>query len=419
MVRLRCAAARHRVAGVGTSAALSAIIIAATGAALFLPRGRRTEEAGGGLGPPGLSLAAVIAVIYINQVLFTVYAIRVRHGDPSFIARYLPRGWFALARGHAVATLARHFPDPGLLAPTVLRVQAFLELPFVVFAYLTVSRWYSAGAYRAARQLAWPVSVSCTAAFCLIEWSLRNPYTTDDIAIRIAAAVVVPMWARRLAGAPADRVPNLPALLAFAASTAALGFIVLTVYDTALLYNLGHLGAKLPVAAAALAALAAARVIAPLLPQRPPGRGLESIARSFRAFLPSFFVAALPIRYGLLGSGTAYLAAAAALLIIVVAGVRGIGDTFAHTPACRVRWLAQMAITLAAGLAAGAATNVLFRGGYRETHLLRAAAAFFICAIATCALIDRRWRSGPRPLPGEGAAMPPGSTTGTASGRVP
>jgi hypothetical protein len=49
----------RRVAGVGTAAALSAIIIAATGAALFWPRGRRMEKAGGRLGPPGLSLAAV------------------------------------------------------------------------------------------------------------------------------------------------------------------------------------------------------------------------------------------------------------------------------------------------------------------------------------------------------------------------
>jgi hypothetical protein len=220
-----------------------------------------------------LSLAAVIMVIYLNQVLFTVYVIRVRHGDPSFIARYLPAGWFTLARGHAMEALARQFPDPGLLAPAVLRVQAFLELPLVVFAYLTVSRWFSAGAYRGARRLVWPASAAWTATFCLIEWSLHNPYTTDDIVIRIAAAIVVPLWAGRLAGPPPDRVPGLPALLVFAASTAALGLVVLTVYDTALLYNLGHLGARLPVTAAALAVLAAARVAAPLLPSRPPGPG--------------------------------------------------------------------------------------------------------------------------------------------------
>ena len=117
----------RRVTGVATAPALSAIIIAGTAAALFLPRRPDGDNAAGGrLGPPVLSLAAVIMAIYLNQVLFTVYVIRVRHGDPSFIARYLPPGWFTLAHGHAMEALARQFPDPGLLAPAVLRVQAFL-----------------------------------------------------------------------------------------------------------------------------------------------------------------------------------------------------------------------------------------------------------------------------------------------------
>src|SRR5262245_29056014 len=141
---LRCEGVR-RVAGVGTAPALSAIILAGTAAALFLPRKPHEDNAAGGrLGPPVLSLAVVIMVIYLNQVLFTVYVLRVRHGDPSFIARYLPAGWFTLARGHAMEALARQFPDPGLLAPTVLRVQAFLELRLVVFAYRTSTSWLSA-----------------------------------------------------------------------------------------------------------------------------------------------------------------------------------------------------------------------------------------------------------------------------------
>jgi hypothetical protein len=388
---------------VDTAPALSAIIIAGTAAALFLPRRPDGDDAAGGrLGPPVLSLAAVIMVIYLNQVLFTVYVIRVRHGDPSFIARYLPPGWFTLAHGHAMEALARQFPDPGLLAPTVLRVQAFLELPLVVFAYLTVSRWFSAGAYREARRLLWPASAAWTATFCLIEWSLHNPYTTDDIVIRIAAAIVVPLWAGQLAGPPPDRVPDLPALLVFAVSTAALGLVVLTVYDTALLYNLGHLGARLPVTAAALAVLAAARVAAPLLPGRPPGPGVESITRSFGAFLPLFFVSALPVRYGLLGWGTTYVAVAAALVLVAAAAVGGIAETFARSPVRRVRWFVQMAIAVAAGLAAGTAAGWLLRGGYRESRLLWAAAAFFAGAITACALIDPRPRPGP--LPGGSAA---------------
>jgi len=66
-----------------------------------------------------------------------------------------------------------------------------------------------------------------------------------------------------------------------------------------------------------------------------------------------------------------------------------------------VRWLGQMAITVAAGLAAGTTASMLLRGGYPESRLLGAAAAFFIGATTTCALIDPHTR--PRSLPGESA----------------
>jgi hypothetical protein len=86
-----------------------------------------------------LWLAVVTAAIAINQVLFTVYVLRVHGGDPGFIARYLPAGWFRLADGPTMRAFAGAFRAPGLLAPTVLRVQAALELAFVLLAYLTVA----------------------------------------------------------------------------------------------------------------------------------------------------------------------------------------------------------------------------------------------------------------------------------------
>jgi hypothetical protein len=129
---------------------------------------------------------------------------------------------------------------------------------------------------------------------------------------------------------------------------------------------------------------------------------VESITRSFGAFLPLFFVPALPVRYGLIGWGTTYVAAAAVLVLVTTAAVRGIADTFARSPVSRVRWLVQMAITVAAGLTAGAAVSRLLRDGYPESRLLWTAAAFFIGATITCALIDLH--TGPRPLPGESAA---------------
>jgi hypothetical protein len=47
---------------------------------------------------PLVALALVTGLIYVNQVLFTVYVLRVHDGDVSFIAPYMPAvGWFDLA----------------------------------------------------------------------------------------------------------------------------------------------------------------------------------------------------------------------------------------------------------------------------------------------------------------------------------
>jgi hypothetical protein len=354
-----------------------------------------TERSGRLLGHPAASLAIVTGLIYLNQVLFTVYILRVRHGDPSFIARYLPSGWFTLARGGAIAALARHFPAPGLLAPTVLRVQAFLELPFVIFGYLTACRWF--GVFNQARRLVWPASIAWTATFCLIEWSLHNPFTTDDLIIRVISGLMVPLWAARLTpasdttgdttrdGTPAD-------LLVSALSVAALGGLVLVVYDTALLYNLGKLGTELPVAGLAAAVLLAARLTAARLrrpaPGRAAGRGPDSIASSFGWFLVLFFVPALPVRYGI-DFGTRAVAALAGLIVMAAACALGVRDAFARSPGPAGRWLAQMSVTAIAGLAAALPVAAL-SAGYPETRLLLGAATFFTVAVLVCAMLDHR-----------------------------
>src|SRR5512139_1384637 len=128
---------------------------------------------------PGLWLAAVVAAVYLNQVLFTVYVLRVHDGDPAFIARYLPPGWFYLACGDAVRAVAAAFPAPRLLAVSVLRVQAVLELPFVVLAYLCVCRWLDPVRARVLTTPAvlWAGCVAYSVVFGLVEWGLRNPYT--------------------------------------------------------------------------------------------------------------------------------------------------------------------------------------------------------------------------------------------------
>jgi hypothetical protein len=113
--------------------------------------------------------------------------------------------------------------------------------------------------------------------------------------------IVVPLWATRLTSAedPAEPVHGRVALLVAGLSVAALAGLVLVVYDTALLYNLGKLGAELPAACLAAVAPVIARAIAARLPARSAGRGVDSIENSFSWFLVLFFAPALPVRYGI------------------------------------------------------------------------------------------------------------------------
>ena len=90
---------------------------------------------------PGPALAVVIALVYANQVLVTVYVTAVHGGDVSFVSRYLPSGWFDLPTGPFWTAVGDRWPAPELLAPSVLHVQAALELPFVILSCLLVARW--------------------------------------------------------------------------------------------------------------------------------------------------------------------------------------------------------------------------------------------------------------------------------------
>src|SRR4051794_14766871 len=102
--------------------------------------------------------------------------------------------------------------------------------------------------------LAMVVLVAAVAGtFCLIEWRFCTPYTVDDLLVRVAAAVVVPPLLGRLTEGP----PGPTRVTAWVASTAALGCLVLAVYDAALLYNLGHVARWSPVVVVAGAVIAA------------------------------------------------------------------------------------------------------------------------------------------------------------------
>jgi hypothetical protein len=369
--------------------ALGALIVLSTASALIGWRWTRPRGTPRATLPrhPGFWLLVVSGAIYANQVLCTIYLMRVWHGDPAFIARYLPSGWFALAdQNPVIAWLAEAWPRPELLSWSLLRVPALLELPFVVLAYLTICRWFGAEVFR--RAAVWPVAASCTATFCLIEWSLANPYTVQDIVLRVVSGLVTPWLMTRLTAGTRERVNSVAELAVFVVSAAALGVLVLAVYDTALLYNLGHLGAAAPVMAGAAGVLVVVRLIARRLPVAQAGPGIAAVSASLGWFLVFFSAPALPIRYGI-SFGTPLLSAIAGLIIIGAAVACGVHESVRNST---VRWRAlvvELVIAVVLGAAAAAAGFAVV-GGYPEARLLAAAGAFFVLAIAVCALLDRR-----------------------------
>lgn len=343
----------------------------------WAPRVRGTVRAHGA--HPGFLLLVVVAAIYLNQVLFTVYVSRMHGGDASFIARYLPSGWFDLADLDA---LAKGFPAPELLAITVLRVQAFLELPFVLLAYLLICCWLGSPAYERALRLVWPAAVSYTAVFCLIEAELANPYTGQDIVIRVVSLVVTGVALSRWPPGGPTNVATMNRLVAFIASVGAVGYLVLVVYDTALLYNLGHLPRHLPGVLVATAVLVVARGVTRLLPGRPLGPSLSVVLNALHWLVAMFFVPALAVRYGM---------SFGALVVAALAGLLVVGAVFVRTlRSVRRPILAGGALAIAvAGAAAAASGGYLAGWGYPESRLLCAVLAFFVALTMACGFIDR------------------------------
>ncbi|MBO0843212.1 MAG: hypothetical protein J2O46_08505, partial [Nocardioides sp.] len=338
---------------------------------------------------PGLWLLVIAAVAVIDQVLVSIYVLRVHHGDAGFIVAYVGPAWFHIERSPMLVWIAEHVPTPPLLSASVLRVPSFYELPFGIFAYLTVARWF--GVEGAARRLVWPASISFTVAFCLIEWHIPTPYTVQDIAIRAVSAVVLPFWVSRLTAPPAPRAVLGPVgLLGATIASAALGWLVLAAYETVLLYNLGDLRFHLPGVVAAGVVLLAARVVVAHLPDRPPGIGIDAVGSAFGEFLVLFFVPALAIRYGI-GFGAAYVSAAAAVVLAVVALLRTGKRLKARHRYARA-WQTLMAATLAGG--ATAVVTALLTSGYAEMRLLWGAAVGLLLTIALCIIGDLIRRPG-------------------------
>ncbi len=371
-----------------------AVVVSAAASLALVPRvlragprpGRGGRSRGGRLGPEA-ALAAAVALVHLNQVLVAVYVNRVHGGDASFVARYLPPGWFDVPR---LDSLAARFPAPELLAPSVLRVQAFLELPLVLLAFVSVVRRLDRALYvRLARSPLVPLAaVSYTVAFCAIEWALRNPYTVDDLVLRVLSAVAAPPLISCLAA----REPTTPSAprrnpFLFALDLWAYGQLMLVLYDTALLYNLARLGDHLLAAAAALAVLVTTRLVDRLADRHvdrsadrpadrstapPPGPYVTTLTATIGRALALFLVPALSIRYAQTFASPR-LAALASLVVIGAAARRDV---------------LRLLLPALAGAAVGYAVAVLAPGPYYEATLLRSATGALLATTALCALLD-------------------------------
>ncbi|MFJ5921387.1 hypothetical protein ACIQF6_02145 [Kitasatospora sp. NPDC092948] len=333
---------------------------------------------------PEVGLAVVVGAVYVNQLVCAAYVVRVHGGDASFVARYLPTGWFAQPVGSPVVrALAERLPAPWVFGPSVLRVQAFLELPFVLFAYGTVLRRLSPARYRAAFG-SWPLvgaaALSYTVVFGVVEWALRNPWTGQDLLIRAgSAAVTAPLvWALARRDRGTELRPGTVGLLHFAVSLWAVGGLVMVVYDTALLYNSAHLSTRWPELLLCLAALAVTGRWSPA-GRDTTGPATAALAAVLRRGLVLFLVPALAVRYGL-GFAHPEVALAGGLFTAVAA--------LWHEQVRR----ALLPLALAAGAGLGAAYLALhaIADTYPESGLLRAMVAFVMVAVLVCALVDRR-----------------------------
>ncbi|MFD7640848.1 hypothetical protein ACFV4P_09345 [Kitasatospora sp. NPDC059795] len=348
---------------------------------------------------PEVGMAVVVAAVYVNQLLCAAYVVRVHGGDASFVARYLPPGWFAQPVGSPmVRALAEWLPAPEAFGPSVLRVQAFLELPFVLFAYGTALRRISPALYRAAlgsRPLVWAAAASYTVVFGVVEWALRNPWTVQDLAIRAASAAVAAPLLRALARRDrgTELRPGTGGLLHFAVALWALGGLVMVVYDTALLYNSAHLHTRWPELLLCSAVLA---VTARWQPADPATVGPATVGPATAALgvvlrrgLVLFLVPALAIRYGL-GFADPQVAAGGGLLVAVAA--------LCHRQVRQAG--APLALAATAGLGAAYLALHAVADTYPESGLLRAMVAFLTTAVLVCAVADRR--PGARPVASAG-----------------
>ena len=322
--------------------------------------------------PPGVLLhpwtlfLLTSALALANQVALNAWLLATHHGDPSFLRRSVGAAYFHLDLDFpGVRALAEALGPEGAerwLSLSLLRVNALLELPFALFAYLAITRLFDRAAYRFLLRspLGLLGAASFTVILCVIEVLLRNPWTDQDLVLRgVALVLVAPLlgWlGRRERGAPCfpdedGRPRSFTGLLVALGGAAALAASLLLLYDVTLLYNLGHLRRFLPPLLGGLALATGAVLLGPVLEARQPRAPAASVAAVTSVaslFSLAFFVPSLAIRYGLsrpLCQGCGLVLLGGALLWGLVRAARA-------PETRRVRWCLGLLLSTLAGLGA-------------------------------------------------------------------
>ena len=355
---------------------------------------------------PLAQFVLVCAIIYVNQVLFGAFILRAHGGSTAFISRFIGSGWFAIGtQDPLVGLAARHVGDGQWLSPTLLRVQAFLELPFTMFAYLAVARLLGRRLYATLCRL--PIlalaSLSFSVTFSLVELKLANPYTRDDLVLRAVACLVVPVYIawisrreeRRSAVASARGPAGVLGLMAFLAGAGAISYVVLALYDAFLLYNLAHFpryasGIAISLVVAAGASFAAPRIdaaVASATGAATPSPGIDVLVSALRAFTILFFVPSLSLRYW--GQHpSAVMCGVLVVLLGLVGGAAGALRRSRPGPGVMVRLALAGGVGLLAGGWAAHLAIQTAGNGLPELLLARVALSFLAVAIVAFRAVE-------------------------------
>lgn len=337
-----------------TAVGVTAVCAALVGLPFAAPRPQPHAHAG--LPRAALAFVALSALLYVNQVIFNAWMVLEHNADPAYLRQFVhSQHYFNLAPQHPpVAWLVAWAGDGAWMAPSFLRVQAALELPWALTAYLMITALLHPPTARqiAAGPLGILAALSHTAVLCGVEVMLWNPWTEQDLALRgvgLLGAVALLRWIGREPTAEAP--PSAVQLISFFVGLGAASALVLGGNLVALLYNLAWLDEVAPILAAAALMLSLCLWVRGRPTPASDSALVTALHHVGARFTLTFAAPALAIRYGMTHSAAVTLAGIAAAIVIFAALLTGLTDAAKALPPGRRGpfWTrAALAVALAA-----------------------------------------------------------------------